>query len=283
MDKSRLVSTLILGTLATVGSVSQAIHEPIYAPLKSCFDGLYIGVGAGGVWGDFHRTTSTRGLVSPLSSAYTSATLLDQHESHPNHFLGTAFIGFGNTIGRIYDGIELWVTQSGHSSTRLADALTKTMHFMQASETIVLSNTTQYKLHNFEGGIDGKLGWLLTPTTLLYGKAGIGFNEFKLMTTSSVRGSSNTLPLVETGSLSYGAKKNIDYRFGAGLEQHFSPHWSLRADYTFTHYGWLGNFKSVIPSPTARPHETPADVLTSFSRASLNNSAVLLSILYTFN
>lgn len=297
MDKSRAVSAVILSALASVGSISQArIHQPIYLPERSCFDGFYVGVGGGGVLGDLHASSTTQSLVTPSSNADSPrATFIEQHESHPNHFLGTAFIGFGNVIYRAYEGIELWGTIGSNDSFGFAGSkagVTKSMiqevtpSFItrQGTHSLTTTVTRVNYPHNLEGGVDGKLGWLLTPTTLLYGRAGVGFNKFEFVTTSFVVGTS-TVPdfVTETGVLSYKVHKNVDYRFGAGLEQHFSHHWSLRADYIFTHYGWLGGFKSITPSPSESLNLRNPDFLRNVTRASLNNSAVLLSLLYTFN
>jgi opacity protein-like surface antigen len=73
----------------------------------------------------------------------------------------------------------------------------------------------------------GRVGWLATPTTLLYGLGGWSYGHFDVE---------------DVPSYNFGLGKLQDFHangptVGGGIEQKLSPKWSLRAEYRYTDFG----------------------------------------------
>ena len=85
---------------------------------------------------------------------------------------------------------------------------------------------------NWFGTVRGRLGWLFTPTVLVYGTGGFAYGEVQR------NGWLNQNSAVQTG-----------WTAGAGAEWMFMPNWSVKAEYLYTQIsgsnsnnGWLWAF-----------------------------------------
>jgi opacity protein-like surface antigen len=128
-----------------------------------------------------------------------------------------------------------------------------------------------------------RLGWLVTPSTLLYGTGGVTYAGF-----GSVGFNSDTF-------------RAWGWSAGAGVEQKFGPNWSVRVEYRFTDFQARTATFSVSSSSTSPPSNGSVSGPTAFGSGPLSTTStttnassfatryepqmhtVRLGIIYAFN
>lgn len=99
------------------------------------------------------------------------------------------------------------------------------------------------RLRTFEYTLDGRVGWLLTQKTLLFGLLGMAWNKKKLDTTGTAgldQIVNNVLLLQILDSLaSSSSDANVFFRWGVGIEQMLCGCLAFEILYTHTNYGRL--------------------------------------------
>ena len=93
-------------------------------------------------------------------------------------------------------------------------------------------NATSDKLDWF-GTVRGRLGFLATPTFLLYGTGGLAYGRVASATVNSF----TATPDIYTGSTS---TTRAGWTAGAGGEWMFAPNWSAKAEYLYVDLGTVG-------------------------------------------
>ena len=82
--------------------------------------------------------------------------------------------------------------------------------------------------------VRGRLGYLVTPTTLLYGTAGLAFQRVEAQGQSPA---DTWVSNPALGTQTYGVKKTVHgLTVGVGLEQALTDHWHARFNCTYTKY-----------------------------------------------
>jgi outer membrane immunogenic protein len=111
---------------------------------------------------------------------------------------GTVFAGYNWQLGNAVAGLEADIGIGNYGGSE---------------------NDVSGEINSF-GSIRGRLGYLLTPSFLLYGTAGFAYGDFDF----SVNG--DTQSELFTG-----------YQVGAGTELKFSEPWALKLEYVYTDFG----------------------------------------------
>lgn len=225
-------------TLALFGTNTFA--ETVY---KDALDwsGFYGGANGGYLWtsNNIVGHTGRPSYASPLflpASRVTSiylATLGTNHSVNPsNGFMGGGQIGYNSQFSeRLVIGLD----------TDL-DAINQTNSSMTYDHSVVVPQLGTYNAHisttkklKYLGLLKGRLGFLVTPSFLLYGAGGFAYGNAELSTHYSVTG---TQPLFSP----INEQINIDrilsgWTAGGGAEWYFSPCWSVKLEYLFYNLG----------------------------------------------
>jgi len=252
---------------------------PVYVapePLP-LWTGPYAGVNVGGEWGDggltavpgtiYVKPASQDGcpngpLTAPCAAfdhgsvAAAAAAVLGGGKSGGNNggFLGGGQIGYNYQFGAIVAGIEADIqglTGGNSSSSRNGVAAGPTFAYYgnpNTPNTVTAYYPTTY-LGSSNGGssvdwlgtVRGRIGYLVTPTLLLYGTGGLAYggvsgNLSTFGTLSGLPGFFGPVFAPFYGSASLSGTR-VGWTAGGGVEWLFLPNWSAKVEYLYYDLG----------------------------------------------
>lgn len=161
------------------------------------FDGAYVGLSVGGDFGKSETTTSgsARGGINFRANAKSDLSVRGAS--------GGVFVGYGKTIKGILLGTEIAgdiYNSKGQQSTTFTDGATNAV------------TTTVKKTNSFS--ITGRVGKQLGEKTLIYGKGGLTFPNYKVTSSAS----STNLGVVVAGASANQTQRLTQLVAGAGVE-----------------------------------------------------------------
>ncbi|HTV34713.1 MAG TPA: outer membrane beta-barrel protein [Methylocella sp.] len=266
------------GAMALTGAALAAdLHPPppppVYVPPN--WTGFYVGGTVGGTWtGNDSLSTTTLNVFDsgtiPGLAATSAALATSSGFIHPT----AAFLG-GGTLGYNYQfastfvaGVELDI--SGISSD-VRGAVVSTEASIPG--TTLAQAVSHAQNLDFLGTIRGRLGYLVTPTLLVYGTGGLAYGQGQATTNltqfatgpvAAAAGATN--PYYATGFASCSGGTNtfapsctysntrVGWTAGGGLEWMFLPNWSFKVEYLYYNLGTanytvgsLSNFSAAGP------------------------------------
>ena len=191
------------GALCLVAvAVSPALAADSTSP--DSWTGAYIGLNAN--WNflssDFSSPAQNQGGFDFPSANYGSQT--------GNGPGGGIQIGFDYQMNSIVLGMQAITSISGFSSSENT-----------ADGSRLGTELTSY------GSLNARLGYLLQPELLVYGKGGLAFGSFKYTDKNSAAGYSGSQNDV----------RSQGWMVGGGVEYKFAPNWSAFAEYDYTFFG----------------------------------------------
>jgi len=198
--------------LAYCGASALAADMPVKMPVKAVpsapvvnWTGCYVGGNIGGGWSR-NQFTDEQGALTGLDEGSHTAT----------GWVGGGQIGCDNQVSNNWvigvRGMWDWADVTGSNVS-----------------AIVPPNTLHSDIRSF-ASLTGQLGYLLNPTTKLYGMAGIGWADNKWSCPAVAGG---TCP---PGEVSKGTRSGLD--LGVGVAWMIAPHWDLFVEYD---HMWLGH------------------------------------------
>ena len=154
------------------------------------------------------------------------------------------------------------------NSARTSGAYTSYTTYNQHSETL-----------NYLGTARGRLGYLITPTVLIYGTGGLAYGGVTAI--NSYTWVANTDSATSNAPKSFGATyvgTITGWSAGGGLEWMFTPDWSVKADYLYYDLGSVSfnnNYTSVPWAyAPASVNYSSAVMNASWSTASFNGNVI---------
>lgn len=217
-----------------------ALLTPLAIQASSAFTGFYTGAGIGSSITSakirsqlFSSSIDTTDTFAPFSNA----SLGDQLKK--TALFGAVYTGVGFSCARFYLGSELFFKISNRviSIDNTFFSNTGTALVAALPEGATFSDSTQLTFKSLEICVDARPGILLSPCSLLYGRVGVAFNRIGVNSTlESTTFSPDVIgpPIIQDLTESGSQKSGL--RFGLGMEQMFSEHFSLRLDYIYTRY-----------------------------------------------
>jgi len=194
------VASLCVGTVLLVGAIPTAAQSPgasASGAWSGPYGGLHLGYGAGR-----DNVTEVNGPRAYFPD--TSGTL------------GGAQIGWQRQFDRVVAGLELELGSLGQSGS-----VTK------ADEVSAVSNRADL---GFYGLLSGRAGYLVTPSWLIFGRAGLAMADLNAKTTMECGPAASCL---EGSGEAKTKGVTIGYGLGAGIEHALSTRWSARAEYQY--------------------------------------------------
>ncbi len=224
--KNKLLSTTTITLALAAGSALAADlplrkgPPPVYAP-PPVWSGFYLGLDAGYTWSN---TPAIKEIYSDTGAAGLGAlaaagALPNQANLNNAGFAGGGQVGYNYQFNNNFLlGVEADIQAfAGNSGSTYA-----------VSTTAALTAT---KSTNYIGTARGRVGYLFTPTLLVYGTAGLAYGQGAM--SLNYVGASKT-PLLATDSYS---GSPIGWTAGGGVEWMFRPDWSVKAEYLYYDLG----------------------------------------------
>jgi outer membrane immunogenic protein len=212
--------------------------------------GFYVGLNVGGTWSD---QNSINVVSSPFANFglgpgnYAASSAVGATGSVPvggnGGFIGGAQIGYNWQFSPVWlYGLEADIqgvasqTQSGTIATAVGP-----FPFFGSPEVLSTQITSSKQL-DYIGTVRGRLGYLFTPTLLVYGTGGLAYGGVKAST--SINQSNNDCVFFPTICIQGAAstagllsETRVGWTAGAGLEWMFAPRWSAKVEYLFYDLG----------------------------------------------
>jgi outer membrane immunogenic protein len=253
--KKTLLTTVAFAALAVPAIAADMAPAPVYkAPVPvvlPTWTGFYVGLNAGGAWSENNSVAVNSGVSQNFGpdSLVPSIILSSYGINSASGASGNAptggrsgFIG-GGQIGYNWQLAPAWVAGfetdlqglSGNGTGGITN-VSAPFNFAGPGEVVTTSLTSTSKV-DYLGTVRGRLGYLFTPTFLLYGTGGLAYGGAKASTT--IAQSNNDCAIhpgvsciqgnaAATGALS---QTRTGWTAGAGLEWMFAPKWSAKVEY----------------------------------------------------
>jgi len=224
---------VILAAVGTVALVSSAMaadlpvkaSSPLPAAPVQTWTGFYAGGDVGGLW-----TRNGSGVWSPLDVIHYGVfpnvgTLQD------NSVVGGVHAGYNWQFAPTWvAGIEAdWSWTDAKSSF--------SQPWVRSDTGAVRPNTlaTMSLSEDWIATVRGRIGYLVTPATLVYFTGGVAWSKFDYTGNShnELITSATQLPFVAQSQFS---ATKPGYVLGGGLEYAFWGNWSVRAEYLYYHF-----------------------------------------------
>ena len=235
MLKKFLLAVAILGCnpIAIAASSKTINHDPNWT-------GFYLGANAG-YWGTQSNQISSSGSVNYINQTYplgasnianalaqlgaTSASL------NPNGFIGGGQAGYNYAFGPGFL-VGFHADFEGLTNGNNNLTLSKTVSLVDFSESYTGSLSVTERI-NYLGTLRARLGYLFSPTFLVYGTGGFAYGNVTENTTWSAQESLGS-PAFPAVSVQNNVNKTLPgWTVGAGIEWLFKPEWGTTLEYTY--------------------------------------------------
>ena len=265
MKKLLLASVATLATVSAFSAFAADLPSrkaaPVYAPPPPMWTGFYAGLNAGYNFGTNRNGYSQNwggNWVTPAGVALVPGTApisMDAFASNTQSgFIGGGQIGYNYQYGsNVVLGIEADIQGSGiRGSSYGGGAAAGTGASIVGGGEFPPTNTRSSNAVGqtaVQGGVDwlgtvrGRIGYLWTPTLLVYGTGGFAYGNAyanvvqsaveNVSTTTAIPGATTTTSYTQTNTWLGGGRQNqllTGWTAGGGAEWLFMPNWSVKAE-----------------------------------------------------
>ena len=262
MKKSLLTTVVAVGVLAAPAMAADM--APVYkapVPPPACiWCGGYVGVNAGGTWGDH----SVDVVTTPVTSFGASPGIITTHgapaaasatgtlSGNQNAFIGGVQAGYNWQKGFLVGGIEADIQGAARSGSLSGSGVALVAPGSGATGTPDNTTFTGSKSLDYIGTVRGRLGFAAAPAFLVYATGGLAYG--RVSTSAGFSTVNNAYPgigLTSTwGTAGSTSSTRAGWTVGGGLEWMFRPRWSLKGEYLYYDLGsvtyGLGQSGSVV-------------------------------------
>ena len=236
----------ILATAATLFGISSAtaadlpIKKAEPTPTPPSWQGLYVGLNAGGIWANNNKINNTNSWTEQSNVAYgaTAAWLSGTvPASGTAAFLGGGQIGYNWQIGKISKlnllaGVETDIQGIAPGGSTGSNSFYTAIPPYNISGNNALIYRSASNSQSYIGTVRGRAGLLLTPTILLYGTGGLAYGGANVSLNNLAAWPTGS----QSGSNSY-SNTQVGWAAGGGFEWVFRQNWSLKAEYLYYDIG----------------------------------------------
>jgi outer membrane immunogenic protein len=295
--KIRLIASAafiaLFGGSAIAADLPVKAPPPPVAPVMT-WTGFYGGLNAGGAWQN-NQSLNTVGVPVQdfttrwVANAAAGATGSTSFGNNNARFIGGAQIGYNWQFGLGVAGFEADIDALDQNS-RASFLRTSVGPFPFAGAAEVINaQFTNTRALDYLGTIRGRLGFLATPSFLLYGTAGGAYGGVRA--SRSILQSNNdcvafpaTCITSNTASLTTLSDTRFGWTAGVGGEWMFAPNWSAKAEYLYYDLGSasLNNSQLVTTNGTFPGAGGPAIVNVQSNSLKFNGSIARFGINYHF-
>jgi outer membrane immunogenic protein len=267
----RLIPGSILIVALGMG-VAQAADLPMVtkAPAQVVaynWTGFYVGGNAGYAWGHSNLDPSFSCLDGPGGSCDVSdpqnlanINAANTRSVSPRGFTGGVQAGYNLQMGATVFGVEAdFNALDLHKSVTSPVTSVTTGNLLSGTQSV----DTDW-LFTFRG----RVGWLVTPTALIYATGGLAVTDLKVGNSYATTNSTTTFG---TGSSSE-SKTMLGWTAGAGAEWAIFGNWRAKVEYLYVDFGSVSTTARVNDGANAFDNvfTTSADLKAHIARAGIN-------------
>jgi outer membrane immunogenic protein len=262
-------------------------------PPPPLWTGFYAGVNAGGTWSANNNiSVATIPFSADPGSLTTAALGTGSLGANSGGFIGGGQIGYNYQFSpNFVVGIEADIdgvagTRSTNSFANSGQGVFIALGFLPVSYVDLERNSASRSL-DYLGTVRGRIGYLVTPTLLLYGTGGLAYGGANF-SASSYNASSiflNFNGFTASGSvfgLSHASISDtrVGWTAGGGLEWLFLPNWSAKVEYL---YYDLGRVTLWSPIVEGAPGQAASIFGVSYGSTRFNGHIVRAGVNYHFD
>jgi outer membrane immunogenic protein len=279
------------GVTALSGGALAAEPAPVPPPPPPppLWTGFYVGLNAGGTWSSSSsdnivtvNVASNAAVAGALQAGQASALATSGiFPLNTGGFIGGGQVGYNYQFATSFvAGIE--GDFQGIAGERQSNTLFRVVGlpgFFPFAErgAIFASNNIDYL-----GTVRGRLGFLVTPTLLLYGTGGFAYGNNESTSSTALFSGLTPVPVFTNVSGFGSGTTRGGWTAGGGVEWMFWPNWSAKVEYLYYHLGSVtysnGTLASLVTGTTI-----PAFTNVSATHASFNGNVVRAGVDYHFN
>lgn len=286
---SSALTALLCASSAALAGGPEIIVEPDY------FSGFYVG-GTGALHHALFDSTTTVNLSEPVflnfGGIIPPIQILQPGTLATNDTDGRSLDGYGGIQGgwgkvfnhQWYLGIQgfgEWGTNSD-TSNNTTSVLPVQVGILGNLITInnvpVATNSTTVKVEN-DYGVAAKLGYLVTPRTMVYGKIGASWAEIKVSNTTTLQNDLSVnaagFQLLDVNTFSTASNSDSDTKvgllLGIGFEQFvYQDMVSINVEYDYVNYGSVDTGTSTLVGNTVITSPfVPGGLIAAFAAPSI--------------
>ena len=230
MLRSMITSAALvaISAAAAAADLPSTKGEPAYVPPPPAFSwtGFYVGVNAGGAWGNLDPRTSTvysdEGYFAETSAAAVNA--VGQPAGRASGFTGGGQIGYNWQLNSVVIGLETDFDYLHAHANESASAVYP--DYAPSVFNVSTSSTVDWLWT-----LRPRLGFLVVPNLLVYATGGLALSEAhsSFQFTDDYFGGASA-----SGGLS---GTRVGWTVGGGIEYALTQNWSIKAEYLYADLG----------------------------------------------
>jgi outer membrane immunogenic protein len=220
-------------------------------PPPPLWTGFYVGLNAGGTWGNNNSITvastnffNNTPILSPLGTTYGPAAALATsgviNGSSNSGFIGGGQVGYNwQFYNSFLVGVEAdiqGIAGSSSGNRGFVSAVDRSVFAPIAPGNLVVASVAARANIDYIGTVRGRLGWLATPTLLIYGTGGLAYGGVNASVAMVGGQSPNTGSSAFLGSGAF-SDTRTGWTAGGGVEWMFWPNWSAKVEYLYYDLG----------------------------------------------
>jgi outer membrane immunogenic protein len=250
--KFRLIASAafiaLFGGSAIAADLAVKAPPPPPAPIWS-WTGWYVGLNVGGVWSNNDGVTHSA-VAGPCNTLFLGCTAVPNYSTllatgstfntglgNNGGFTGGGQFGYNWQFGNGVAGFEADIAWTDQNRSITFSSLTPSPAFPAFPEAYT---ATASRHLDYLGTVRGRLGFLATPSFLLYGTGGLAYGEARSSTfEATFLQPFCGVPAAACAGGGGGSFSQVraGWTVGAGGEWMFAPHWSLKAEYLYYDLG----------------------------------------------
>ena len=286
MTKRLLASaSLCLLASSAIAADLPSHKAPPPAPAPITWTGFHVGLNAGGVWGNNNGVTISSFPISPYAS------------SDPGYWtIGNGNISAGNKTGFIGGGQIGYDWQSSLSGYNFVTGFEADFQGIagaggSGSRSVaypvndgnIFSSISASRNLQYLGTVRARVGYLVTPTLLIYGTGGFAYGgvTFNLTGADVENSKAGVQQWTAVGDANY-SNTLVGWTGGGGLEWLFLPNWSAKAEYLYYDLGNASINSTSTLIPVASKQAGGAFRSNSYS-GNVSGNLVRAGVNYHFN
>ena len=283
-------SILLLSSAAAFAADHPSHKAPVVAPPSApIWTGFYAGLNAGGTWSNNSTNISTTPIyinpnlttfTGPVAAMVASGAL----NSNVGGFIGGGQVGYNyQFMSKFIAGIEADIQGIAGSRSGQGTVTAAIIPYNGNPNDTWANYKSVNNTLNYLGTVRGRIGFLVTPSILIFGSGGLAYggvnSQTNLTWTATPVSSFSSGGSTFWGQGSY-SSTNVGWTAGGGGEWMFMSNWSAKIEYLYYDLGSV-NYTTY----TLRPrNDGSANFLMSTNTSTrFNGNIVRAGVNYHFN